>query len=247
MSGGRDHKVPAVGTDIHRERPADPDLAGRAPLIGSAAVFSSTLTLESSPGPFMKGTTLKRATLVVALALLAAACGDGGTATTTAAPATAAPTTAAPTTTTAAPTTTEATTTTTTAAPTTTEATTTTTAAPIVPGEDPDVDAIVLAYTTALDSLLEFEDKAPFIEDSADLEDTVAQYNATGQMMSGIGAMPLEVTIDGDTAVVTYQILFGGSPSYSPQTGAAIKVDDTWKVTREAFCALMTLARGGCP
>jgi hypothetical protein len=189
---------------------------------------------------------LKRAILVVALALLAAACGDGGTATTTAAPATAAPTTAAPTTTTAAPTTTEATTTT--AAPTTTEATTTTSAAPaIVPGEDPEVDAIVLAYTTALDSVVGYEDKAPFIEDSADLEDTVAQYNATGEMMSGIGVMPLEVTIDGDTAVVTYQLLFGGSPSYSPQTGEAIKLDDTWKVTREAFCALMTLARGGCP
>lgn len=197
----------------------------------------------------MKGTTLKRATLLVALALLAAACGDGGTATTTAAPATAAPTTTttAPTTTTAAPTTTEATTTTT-VAPTTTEATTTTPPAPaIVPGEDPEVDAIVLAYTTALDSVLEFEDKAPFIEDSADLEGTVAQYNATGQMMSGIGVMPLEVTIDGDTAVVMYQLLFGGSPSYSPQTGEAIKLDDTWKVTREAFCALMTLARGGCP
>ena len=184
---------------------------------------------------------MKRAILVVALALLAAACGDGATATTTAPPATAAPTTAAPTTTTAAPTTT-------TAAPTTTEATTTTTAAPaIVPGEDPDVDAIVLAYTTALDSVLEYDDKAPYIEDSAGLEDTVAQYNVNGEFVGGIGVLPLEVTIDGDTAVVSYQLLFGGSPSYSPQTGDAIRVDDTWKVTREAFCALMVLARGGCP
>ncbi len=196
----------------------------------------------------MKGTTLKRATLVVALALLAAACGDGGTATTTAAPATAAPTTttAAPTTTTAAPTTTEATTTT--AAPTTTEATTTTSAAPaIIPGEDLEVDAIVLAYTTALDSVLGFEDKEPFVEDSADLESTMDQYNVNGEFVGGIGVLPLDVAIDGDTAVVTYQLLFGGSPSYSPQTGEAIKLDDTWKVTREAFCALMVLARGGCP
>ncbi len=182
---------------------------------------------------------------MVALALLAAACGGTAT-TTTAAPATAAPTTAAPTTTvapttTAAPTTTEATTTT-------TEATTTTTAAPaIVPGEDPEVDAVVLAYTTALDSVLGFEEKAPYIEDSAGLEDTVAQYNVNGEFVGGIGVLPLEVTIDGDTAVVSYQLLFGGSPSYSPQTGEAIKLDDTWKVTREAFCALMVLARGGCP
>jgi hypothetical protein len=116
-----------------------------------------------------------------------------------------------------------------------------------VPGEDPEVDAIVLAYTTALDSVLGFEDKAPFIEDSADLEDTVTQYNANGEFVGGIGVLPLEVVIDGDTAEIVYQILFAGNPSYSPQSGSAVKVDDTWQVTREAFCALMVLAQGGCP
>ena len=116
-----------------------------------------------------------------------------------------------------------------------------------MPGEDPEVDAIVLAYTTALDSTLGFEEKAQYIEDSADLEETVAQYNVNGEFVGGIGVLPLEVTIDGEAAEIIYQILFAGSPSYSPQTGDAIKLDDGWKVTREAFCALMVLARGGCP
>ena len=109
------------------------------------------------------------------------------------------------------------------------------------------MDAIVLAYSTALDSVLEFVDKEAFIEDAEGLEDTVAAYNVNGQMVGGIGVQPLQVTIDGDSAEVVYQLLFGGNPSYSPQTGDAIKIDDTWKVTREAFCALMVLARGGCP
>lgn len=176
---------------------------------------------------------------MVALALLAAACGDGGTATTTAPPATAAPTTAAPTT--AAPTTTAAATTT--AAPTTTEAP----PASIIPGEDPEVDAIVLAYTIALDSVTEFEEKAPYVEDSADLEETVAEYLVNGQFVGGVGVLPTEVVIDGDTAVVTYDLLFGGNPAHPDQIGDAIKIDDTWKVTRESFCALMVLARGSCP
>ena len=171
---------------------------------------------------------------MLALALLAAACGDGGTATTTAPPGTAAPTTAAPTT--AAPTTTEATTTTTEAAP-----------VGIVPGEDPDVDAVVLAYTIALDSVTDFEEKAPYVEDSADLEETVAEYLTNGQFVGGVGVLPTEVVIDGDTAVVTYDLLFGGNPAHPDRAGDAIKIDDTWKVTRESFCALMVLARGSCP
>jgi hypothetical protein len=94
---------------------------------------------------------------------------------------------------------------------------------------------------------LGFEEKAPFIEDSADLEATVAQYNVNGEFVGGIGVLPLVVTIDGDTAVISYQILFSGNPSYSPQTGEAIKIGGDWKVTRGAFCELMVLARGGCP
>ena len=93
----------------------------------------------------MREDPLKRLTvMLVAFALVASACGAAAdaevveTTTTTA---------AATTTTEATTTTTEATTTT--AAPT----TTTTEASGIVEGEDPEVDAIVAAYTIALDSV----------------------------------------------------------------------------------------------
>jgi len=185
---------------------------------------------------------LKRLTLLVlTLALVVAACGgsadiEAGESTTTTQPTTT--TTEAPTTTT----TTEAPTTTT-AAPT----TTTTEAVGIVAGEDPEVDAIVLAYTIALDSVSPFEDKAPYIDDPTGLEETVAKYLETGESMGGIGVLPTAVTIDGDTAVVTYDLLFGGNPTYPDLTGPAVKTAEGWKITRAGFCSLMGSARVGCP
>lgn len=185
---------------------------------------------------------MKRLTvLVVALALTSAACGgaadaDVGETTTT---------TAAATTTTKATTTTSTTeaTTTTTAAPT----TTTTEASGIVEGADPEVDAIVVAYTIALDSVAPYEDKAPYIDDPDGLEDTVAQYLATGESMGGIGVAVSAVTIEGDTAKVTYDLLFGGNPTYPDLSGDAVKTADGWKITRAGFCSLMSSARVGCP
>lgn len=184
------------------------------------------------------------ALLTLALALIATACGGSADIDAGESPAT----TQATTTTTETPmtTTTEApTTTTTTEAPT----TTTTTAAPegIVAGEDPEVDAIVLAYTIALDSVSSFEDKAPYIDDPTGLEETVAKYLTTGESMGGIGVLPSAVAIEGDTAVVTYDLLFGGNPTYPDLTGPAVKTADGWKITREGFCSLMSSARVGCP
>ena len=180
---------------------------------------------------------MKRAlTLILSLALIAAACGSddageaGAASATTPAPAT---------TTTAAPATT------TTAAPATT--TTTTAAAGIVPGADPDVDAIVVAYTTALDSVAPYEEKAPYIDDPSGLEDTVAQYLTTGGSMGGIAVAVSDVKVDGDTAVVTYDLLFGGNPAYPDLTGEAVKTAEGWKITRAGFCSLMSSARVGCP
>lgn len=179
--------------------------------------------------------------LALVLALVAAACGSDATAD-AGASATTTTVAAATTTTTMAPATT-----TTTAAPATT---TTTAAAPeggIVAGEDPEVDAVVLAYTIALDSVSPYEDKVPYIDDPSGLEETVAKYLETGQSMGGIGVLPTAVAIDGDTAVVTYDLLFGGNPTYPDLTGEAVKTADGWKITRAGFCSLMSSARVGCP
>lgn len=175
----------------------------------------------------------------LAVALIAAACGGGELADS---PSETTTTTSAPTTTTTqATTTTEATTTTTVAE------TTTTKPAPIVPGEDPDVDAIVLAFQTAFDSESGYDVKAPYIEDPEGLEGTVESYLKTGTSMGGISVAVNAVTIEGDTAKVSYDLLFGGNPTYPNLSGDAVKTADGWKVPRKMFCSLMTSARVGCP
>jgi iron complex transport system substrate-binding protein len=171
---------------------------------------------------------VKRVLLLVASgALVAAACStSGGAATTT--------------------TTTMATTTTTTTMATTTTATT----APdggIVPGQDPDVDAVVNTYEIVFSSETGYDEKAPYIDDPAGLEETVAAYQETGESMGGVALLPTAVVINGQTADVTYDLLFGGTPTYPDLTGDAVLIDDTWKVTRVMFCAMMTSARVGCP
>lgn len=180
--------------------------------------------------------------LMLGLALVAAACGSDETSDGDGAAASATTTTvAAVTTTSTAPATT------TTVAPTTTTTTAVAEAGGIVAGEDAEVDAVVLAYTVALDSVTPYEDKVPYIDDPSGLEETIAKYLETGQSMGGIGVLPTAVSIDGDTAVVTYDLLFGGNPTYPDLTGEAVKTADGWKITRAGFCSLMSSARVGCP
>jgi hypothetical protein len=180
--------------------------------------------------------------LVFILALVTAACGSGsdaevGAESTVTQPEATTTTTVAPTTTT-----TVAPTTTTTVAP-----TTTTTVGGIVPGEDADVDAIVLAYQIAFDSTSDFETKAPYIEDPSGLEETVAQYLITGETMGGVAVNVKEVTVDGDSATLIYDLMFNDNPTYPDQSGRAVRTEAGWQVPRGAFCSLMSSARVGCP
>lgn len=138
----------------------------------------------------------------------------------------------------------------TTAAPTTTVPATTTTVADagaIVPGEDADVDAVVLTYQIVFSSETGYEEKAPYIDDPSGLEQTVADYQETGESMGGVELVPTSVTINGDSADVTYDLLFGGTPTYPDLAGDAVLIEDTWKITRDMFCSMMASARVGCP
>jgi len=155
-------------------------------------------------------------------------------------------TTAAPeTTTTAAETTTTAGGGETTAAPTTT--TTNLEEMGIVPGLDPDVDAVVLAYEIAFSSDTTYEEKAPYIEEPEGLEAAVEMYMTTGTVMGGVVVVVREVVIDGDVAEVDYDLMLNGAPTYPDLTGDAVLTPDGWKLSRAMFCGLMTLARAACP
>ena len=64
--------------------------------------------------------------------------------------------------------------------------------------------------------------------------------------MGGIALKPTAVTVDGDTATVTYDVMFGGTAAYQDLTGTITKVGDTWQVTKVDFCGFMASARTPC-
>lgn len=181
--------------------------------------------------------------VLVAMALVAAACASDDTADTDAAAATP----VASTSTTVAISTTTTSTTVASTTTTTESATTTVPPAAITPGDDPAVDAVVLAYEVVFSSETDYDEKVPYLVDPAGLEETVAKYQETGASMGGVALAPTAVTIEGDVADVSYDLLFGGSPTYPDLSGNAVLVDDMWKITREMFCGMMASARVGCP
>ena len=167
---------------------------------------------------------------VTVVAVLAAACGgssDGEAADTTAAPTTT--TTEAPATTTAAPT------------------TTTTEPEAFFPTGDPEIDAVATAYMVAFDSTTDFDTKLPHVEDLTGLEQTVVDYMAQGESMGGVTIVIKDVTVNGDTADVLYDLMFNERPIYPDLPGTAMLTADGWKVPRTEFCGMMSSARVPCP
>ena len=175
-------------------------------------------------------------TLAVAGSLALTACGDDDD--TAATVATVATTAAAPTTAAATATTGPATTT--------TGAATTTAAEGDGQSDDPDADAAALAYSTAFDSGVIYDAKAQFIADAEALRPTIDAYTPAGEAVGGIRLVPTAVEISGDTATVTYDVEFAGQPAYQDQTGTVQRVDGSWQVSREEFCAFMASARNPC-
>ncbi|HSL57978.1 MAG TPA: hypothetical protein VK866_09070 [Acidimicrobiales bacterium] len=108
-------------------------------------------------------------------------------------------------------------------------------------------EAAAAAWSAVFDSSVPFEDKAPHLADAEALRSTAEAYAGTGNGMGGISLAPSEVVVDGDTATVTYDVLFGGNAAYEDQTGSISLVDGTWVVSRDEFCSFMSSARTPCP
>ena len=102
------------------------------------------------------------------------------------------------------------------------------------------------AWAIVFDSEADFADKVPHLEDAAQLESTVTAYAETGASFGGVSLEPTAVSIEGDVATVTYNVLFGGSAAYSDLSGEMQLVDGVWVVSRDTFCGFMSSARTPC-
>ena len=102
-------------------------------------------------------------------------------------------------------------------------------------------------YRIVFDSSIPFDEKLPYLEDAEQLRGVFEEYAAAAENFGGIRLDPTAVEIDGDTAEVTYDVMFGEQAAYTDLTGDAVRVDGVWSVTRGRFCAFMSSARVSCP
>ncbi len=120
-------------------------------------------------------------------------------------------------------------------------------AAAIVPGDDPEVDAVVAAWTTVFDSSAPVENKIAFLEDAEALRATLEAYATAGEGVGGITLEPTSVDIDGDTASIAYDVNFAANEAYGDQRGEVVRRGGAWVVSRAQFCSFMDAARSPCP
>jgi hypothetical protein len=83
--------------------------------------------------------------------------------------------------------------------------------------------------------------------DTAKLK-AVAQAAEANPQAKATKAKVKTITITGDSAAVTYDLLStqNNTPLLPNAQGKAVKVKGTWKVSQQSFCALIALGGGSC-
>ena len=113
--------------------------------------------------------------------------------------------------------------------------------------QDADEQAAADAFATVFDSNVACADKADFIAEPDAVKAAAEAYATAGSAMGGISLKPTDVTIEGDSATVTYDVLFGTETAYSDLTETVGRVGDSWVVANTTFCGFLTQARVPCP
>lgn len=110
----------------------------------------------------------------------------------------------------------------------------------------PEEAAAMSAWAIVFDSNAEWAVKVAHLEDSANLEESNEQYREGGEQMGGFSLRPTGAVIEGDTATITYDVLFGESPAYTDLQGVIDLVDGVWVVSRDTYCGFLAQARTPC-
>jgi len=87
--------------------------------------------------------------------------------------------------------------------------------------------------------------RVSLVQDGSQFQ-SIIQAQAGSALAAGASAKVTKVTVTSPTqATVKYNILEGGSPAVSNQTGMAVLENGTWKVGVTSFCGLLVLENGG--
>jgi hypothetical protein len=102
------------------------------------------------------------------------------------------------------------------------------------------------AVATVFDSSVPFDDNVALIEDGEAHRADHEGYVAAAEQVGGITVEPTDVAAVGDTATVTYRVLFAGSEAYADLSMDVSRVDGEWIVSTDAFCGFLASARTPC-
>ena len=133
-----------------------------------------------------------------------------------------------------------------TSAPVTSDGTSSVPAAAATGIEGPDAEAAAAAVATVFDSSLPFDRKVTALEGGEAHRGDHDAYLSAAEQVGGITVRPTAVSVDGDTAVVTYAVSFAGNQVYEGLTMDAMRTEGTWVVPTSAFCDFLAAARTAC-
>lgn len=102
------------------------------------------------------------------------------------------------------------------------------------------------AFATVFDSSVPFDDKVALLEGGEAHREDHDGYVTAADGIGGITVEPTDVEIDGDTATVTYGVLFAGTEQYSDLTRDVTRVDGAWIVPTDSFCGFIAATGASC-
>ena len=95
--------------------------------------------------------------------------------------------------------------------------------------------AVMDAWALIFDPTADFSDKAAHFQEASGLEEVNAAFGGLVQS-NGASLNPTAVSVDGDTAMVTFDLLLGGQVMQADNAAPFDLVDGTWAMPRAAFC-----------
>jgi len=107
-------------------------------------------------------------------------------------------------------------------------------------------EAAMMAFALVFDSNADWDDKAPYLEGSDSLESSNEAYMNGALTMGGISLVPKSAVVEGETATITYDVMFGENAAYEDLTRDVLLVDGLWTVSSEDYCDFLASARTPC-
>ena len=103
------------------------------------------------------------------------------------------------------------------------------------------------AWARVFDSTATFTQRSRHLASSDELAPAGQAFAEAGASFGGIRLVPNEVVVDGVTATVTYDVIFGENVAFSGRVGRMSQFGGVWTVSQTQFCAVMTSLRVNCP